>query len=137
MTTTTISIVMGIVILVLGLLVFYRMRQNNSGNQDQIQMNAVPNPEQIADGKRELEQIIKNFPRVKELVQEAKQTGATHFGGAGPAIAFYRIHDGKVEECFAEFTPGKGYHEWVWPPSEWHAGEKRLPKNAKPIPEDI
>lgn len=138
MTTTTISIAMGIVILVLISLAFYRTRQNNSGKQDQIQMmNAIPNPEQIADGKRKLEQILINFPRVKVLVQEAKQTGATHFGGAGPAIAFYRIHDGIVEECFAEFTPGKGYHEWVWPPSEWHAGEKKLPKNAMPIPEDI
>ena len=135
MTATTVSIVIGTVLLVLILLAFDRMRRNNSGKQDQTPiMNAVPEPEKIAEGKLVLEQIIKNHPRVKELAEEAKQNGATYFEGAGPAIAFYRIHDGKVEECFAEFTPGKGYHEWVWPPSEWHTGKKSIPNTAKPIP---
>jgi len=129
--TTTNTIIIGVVLIIFVLLIFYRMRQNKGQTQ---MVNAVPNSEQIAEGKRVLEQIIKNHPRVKELVEEAKQNGATHFEGAGPAIAFYRTHDGKVEECFAEFTPGKGYHEWILPPSKWHTGKKSIPKNAKPIP---
>lgn len=132
----TTIIIIGIVLIVLVLLIIYRVLQSNPNKKAQFN-NALLSSQQIAEGRQMLEQTIKNHPRVKELVVEAKQNGATHFGGVGPAIAFYRIHDGKVEECFAEFTPGKGYHEWVWPPSEWHTGKKRLPENAKPIPDDI
>jgi len=132
MTITDFAIGIAIVLIVWIVQNINRARYNKSRTQQLL--NTVPSPEQITEGKRVLNQMIENHPKIKELVEEAKQHGATHFGSMGPAISFYRIKDGKVDQCFAEFAPGKGYHEWVWPPSEWHERKEVITENIRPIP---
>jgi len=139
---TLTNIVLVICTCVIALLLFtifrtrIRIRKSNSLNQSQ-KTDEPSRQEQNTDGSQMLYEIIKNFPRVKALAEEAKQNGATHFEGVGPAICFYRSRNGKVERCFAEYLPATRRHEWVWPPSEWHADRKIIPQNAKSIPEDI
>ena len=74
-------------------------------------------------------------PKLKRFFIEAKQSGASHFSREGPAIFFYRIHEGKTEYCFAELTGTEGYG-WIQGPTDWKEC-KELPSTAKPIPKKI
>ena len=60
--------------------------------------------------------------------------GATHASYTGPAIAFYRICEGRVECCFAEYAPSMKRYEWIWPPPDWKE-QDYLPGDAVPISE--
>lgn len=81
-----------------------------------------------------LKKAVKQYPELKKLTVEAVQNDASHFDYLGPSIFFYRVRDGKIERCFAEFSPAVKHFEWVWPPTQsWHTDVEKMPESVLPI----
>lgn len=76
--------------------------------------------------------LFKRYPELKSLAQEAQRGGATHARYTGPAIGFYRIRQGQVECCFAEYSSSTQRYEWIWQPPDWRE-QDYLPGDAVSI----
>jgi len=135
MTQGTIMII-GAIVVVLLIVVAVGLRRSGHASQRYNESDLTKEKKQEFSAQA-LKGSVKKQTDRWDLIPIAKQNGATHFENAGLVICFYRTHDGKVERCFAEYSPSTNNYEWVWPPSEWHADQVKIPESAKPIPDDF
>ena len=80
---------------------------------------------------KSFDEIIRQDPKLKDFILEAKQAGASHIANDG-VVTFYRLREGKYESRSLDYSPG-GY--WIWI-SNWQMC-KEMPGYALTIPETI
>jgi hypothetical protein len=74
---------------------------------------------------------------LKDMAVRAQRDGATHGKRFGPAVAFYRWYDDRVECCFAEYNSSTGRYGWIWEPPDWREAPSGIPAGAKQVSEIV
>ena len=70
-----------------------------------------------------------------EAAAKAQRDGATHGKRWGPAVAFYRSQDGRIETCFTEYHTPSGRYTWIWEPPDWREAPSGIPQGATEVSE--
>ena len=80
---------------------------------------------------KSFDEIIRQDPKLKDFILEAKQAGASHIANDG-VVTFYRLREGKYESRSLDYSPGG---HWLWI-SNWQIC-KEMPEYILTIPETI
>jgi hypothetical protein len=72
---------------------------------------------------------------LREMAVGVRRDGATHGKRFGPAVVFYREHDGRVERCFAEYNPSTQRYDRIREPPDWQEDLSGIPAGATQISE--